>query len=354
MVRSQGSFTTEDEDSIRGVGVRRKDSESYVPGEAESLSLEDRIVDLDAVEQSPFLRGQKRVPVRRGPFQRGTTSRLRAVLLFLAIVIVAAAAATAVYRYGKYSWRFRVDSSDAIEIVGTRNATRAQVLQVMGADIGRNVFFIPLDERKRQLEKIPWVESASVMRLLPNRMRIALRERTPIAFAKVGDRIELIDVNGVTMAMPLGGNYSFPVIVGNAESDPLSTRTARMKTYVELVRQLDSTGANYSRELDEVDLSDPEDVKITVADQQGTLLIHLGSSSYLERFSLYKTHIQEWRQQFQRLHSVDLRFDRQVILNPGSSAPAPPPVIEQAPPPGPKPIAAGSASAHGQRPKGKH
>ena len=64
------------------------------------------------------------------------------------------------------------------------------------------------------------------MRLLPNRLRISLRERTPIAFAKVGDRIELIDVNGVTMAMPLGGNYSFPVIVGNAESDPASTRAA--------------------------------------------------------------------------------------------------------------------------------
>jgi cell division protein FtsQ len=352
MVRSQGSFTPEDEDSFQGVGVRHKDSEDYVPGEVESLSLEDRIVDLDAVEQSPFLRGQKRVPVRRGPFQRGTANRLRAILLILAIVIVAAAGAALVYRYGKKSWRFRVDSSDAIEIVGARNATRAQVLQVMGADIGRNVFFIPLDERKRQLEKIPWVESAMVMRLLPNRLRIDLRERTPIAFAKVGDRIALIDVNGVTMEMPLGGNYSFPVIVGNAESDPLSTRAVRMKTYLELVHQLDSSGANYSRELDEVDLSDPEDVKVTVADQQGTLLIHLGSSSYLERFSLYKAHIQEWHQQFQRLHSVDLRFDRQVILNPGSSVPAAP-AIEQAPPPGPKPIAAGSASA-GQRRKGTH
>jgi cell division protein FtsQ len=354
MARSQGSFTHEDEDSFRGAGVRHKDSEYYVPGEVESSSLEDRIVDLDVVEQSPFLRGQKRVPVRRGPFRRGTANRLRAILLFLAIVIVATTAAAGVYRYCTHSSRFRVDSSDAIEIIETRNATRAQVLQVMGADIGRNVFFIPLDERKRQLEKIPWVESASVMRLLPNRLRIALRERTPIAFAKVGDRIELIDANGVTMAMPLGANYSFPVIVGNAESDPLSTRAVRMKTYIELVRQLDSTGANYSRELDEVDLSDPEDARVTVADQQGTLLIHLGSSSYLERFSLYKTHIQEWRQQFQRLHSVDLRFERQVILNPGSPAPAPAPVIEQAPQPGPKPIATGSASKNGHAAKGKH
>jgi cell division protein FtsQ len=353
MARSKGSFTPEDEDSFRGVGVRHEDSQGYVPGEADFSSLEDRIVDLDAAEQSPFLRGQKRVPVRRGPFQRSTANRLFAMLLMLVIIIAAAVGAAAVYRYCKYSWRFRVDSSDAIEIVGTRNTTRAQVLEVMGADIGRNVFFIPLDERKRQLEKISWVESAIVMRLLPNRLRIELRERTPVAFAKVGDRIALIDANGVTMEMPLGASYSFPVIVGNDESDPLSTRTVRMKTYSELVRQLDATGANYSRELDEVDLSDPDDVKATVADQQGSLLIHLGSGSYLERFSLYKAHIQEWRQQFPRLHSVDLRFDRQVILNPGSTAPAAP-VVEQAPQSGPKPVAAGPASANGHRRKGKH
>jgi cell division protein FtsQ len=352
MVRSQGSFTPEDEDSFRGVGSRHKDSGACAPGEADLSLLEDRIVDLETVEQSPFLRGQKRVPVRRGPFQRGTANRLRTVLLILVIGIVAGTAATVAYRYGKNSWRFRVDSSDAIEILGTKNVTRAQVLEVMGGDIGRNIFFIPLNERKRQLEKVPWVESATVMRFLPNRLRIELHERTPIAFAKIGDHIELVDVNGATMEMPLGGTYSFPVIVGNTESDPVSTRTARMKTYLALVRQLDSTGANYSHDLDEVDLSDPEDVKVTVADQQGTLLIHLGSGSYLDRFSLYKAHIQEWRQQFQRLHSVDLRFDRQVILNPGAPAAAAP-AMEQAPQPRPKPIASPANAARARHRKGE-
>ena len=337
------------------VAVRQEDSPDYPGGEAEYSSLEDRIAGLEAVEPSPFLRGQKRVPVRRGPFQRGTANRLRAILLMLALAVVAAAGASFVYHYGKNSWRFRVDSSDAIEIAGAKNATRAQVLEVMGADIGRNVFFIPLDERKRQLEKIPWIESAAVMRILPNRLRIELRERTPVAFAKVGNRIELIDANGVTMDMPLGGAYSFPVIVGNSESEPLSTRAARMKTYRELVRQLDSTGANYSRELDEVDLSDPEDVRISVADQQGTLLIHLGSGNYLERFSLYKTHIQEWHQQFARLHSVDLRFERQVILNPGAPAVEPAAQAQQGQQtPSQATSAAAAAGKKGHAAKGKH
>jgi cell division protein FtsQ len=105
---------------------------------------------------------------------------------------------------------------------------------------------------------------------------------------------------------------------------------------------LDSSGANYSRELDEVDLSDPEDVRVSVADRQGTLLIHLGSTSYLERFTLYKAHIQEWHQQFERLRSVDLRFDRQVILNPGSPVAAAP-AVESA-----------AAGVNGRAAKGKH
>ena len=180
--------------------VRQEDSPDYPGGEAEYSSLEDSIVGLDAVEPSPFLRGQKRVPVRRGPFQRGTANRLRALLLILAI-----GSRRCRSRHRSFTTTAKIPGDSGwIRAMPSRlsepkNATRAQVLEVMGADIGRNVFFIPLDERKRQLEKIPWIESATVMRLLPNRMRIALRERTPVAFAKVGNRIELIDVNGVTM-----------------------------------------------------------------------------------------------------------------------------------------------------------
>jgi cell division protein FtsQ len=308
-----------------------KDAAPHVSGDLSAL--EDRIIDLDKQEVSPFLRGQKRIPVRRN---KGARGRLRLALMALGVCLLAGAVAAAAFRYGRASWRFRIESSDAIEIAGIKNATQAQVLAVMGGDIGRNVFFIPLAERKRQLEKVPWVESATVMRLLPNRLRIVIQERTPVAFTRTGDRIELIDANGVSMEMPLGAKFSFPVIVGNAASDPLSTRAARMKVYFQLIRALDSSGANYSRDLDEVDLSDPEDVRVTVADQNGPLLIHLGSGNYLERYTLYKTHIQEWRQQSRRLLAVDLRYERQVVLVPESASPAEP-VVRPLPAPHPAP-----------------
>src|SRR5262249_37679808 len=150
-----------------------------------------RLIDLDAEKESPFLRAQKRVPARRGPLPKKTAARLLWAVAAIVVAALAAVSAAALYHYGEHSWRFRLQSSDDIEMDGLTNVTRAQVMEVMGGDIGRNVFYIPLDQRQKLLQQIPWVESASVMRFAPNRIRIQIRERTPVAFARVGSKILL-------------------------------------------------------------------------------------------------------------------------------------------------------------------
>ena len=277
-----------------------------------------RLVDLEAEQESPFLRGQKRVSVRRGSLPQKTANRLMWVGVALVAFAILGAAGLGLYRYGKHSWRFRIDSSDQIEVAGAQHVAHAQIMEVMGGDIGRNIFFVPLAQRKQQLEQIPWVESASVMRFVPNRLRIEIHERTPVAFARIGSHISLIDAGGTLMELAPGGKhrYSFAVIAGMSAGESLSTRAARMKNYNELVRELDSGGAHYSQELSEVDLSDPEDVKVLAADANGEVLVHLGSGNYLQRYKTYVTHVQQWRQQFEKLESVDLRYDGQIIVNP--------------------------------------
>jgi cell division protein FtsQ len=277
-----------------------------------------RLVDLEAEQESPFLRGQKRVSVRRGSLPKKTANRLMWVALALVTFAIFGAAGLGLYRYGERSWRFRVDSSDQIEVAGAEHVAHAHIMEVMGEDIGRNIFFVPLAQRKLQLEQIPWVESASVMRFVPNRLRIEIHERTPVAFARVGSHISLIDSGGTLMELGAGGKhkYSFAVIAGMNAGEPLSTRAARMKSYNELVRELDASGAHYSQGLSEVDLTDTEDVKVLAADANGEVLVHLGSGNYLQRYKTYVTHVQQWRQQFDKLESVDLRYDGQIIVNP--------------------------------------
>lgn len=294
--------------------------------ESPRAELDDaRLVDLDVDEESPFLRGQKRVSARRGSLPRKAASRLLWAALAALILCIGAVAAGTAYHYGEHSWRFRIESSDNIEVAGMQNVTKAQIMEVMGADIGRNIFFVPLTQQQSLLEQIPWVESASVMRFVPNRLRVEIHERTPVAFARIGPRIFLIDAGGTLMDLPPKHKYSFPVILGMNPGEPLSTRLPRMKAYNELVQELDSGGARYSQDLSEVDLSDLDNVKVRVNNPQGDVLVELGSSDYLRRYKTYVSHVQEWRQQFQKLESVNLRYDNQVIVNPemeGKSRPS--------------------------------
>ena len=287
------------------------------PDDAAREGFDDaRLLDLDAEKESPFLRAQKRVPARRSALPKKTASRLFWCAVVIAAAALSAVGAASLYQYGEHSWRFRLESSDNIELVGLTNVTRAQIMEIMGGDIGRNIFFIPLDRRQKQLEQIPWVESASVMRFAPDRIRIQIHERMPIAFARVGSKVMLADSGGSLMDLSSKKKYSFPVIIGMSSAEPLSTRASRMKIYHELIRELDSSGGHYSQDLSEVDLSDPEDVKVLANDPDGEVLVHLGSSNYLDRFKIYIAHLREWRQQFQKLDSVDLRYDRQIIVNP--------------------------------------
>ncbi len=69
---------------------------------------------------------------------------------------------------------FVVPDSEAIQIAGNSHLTRAQLLSVFGEDVDRNIFTIPLDARRAELESLPWVEHATVMRLLPSRVRVAM------------------------------------------------------------------------------------------------------------------------------------------------------------------------------------
>ena len=289
--------------------------------------------DLSAEEDEQFLRTQKRVNVRKGPLPKKTANRVKKGVIAAAVLALLGLVALVVVEYGVHSWRFRLESSDSIEIKGVQNASRAQVLDVVGEDIGKNVFFVDLEERRHKLEQIPWVESATVMRLLPNRLAISVQERTPVAFVRMGPRISLIDASGVVMGMPANkqSKYSFPVIQGITETEPRSSRAAAMKIYNRLVRELDAEatdngdepkkapGRRYMNDLSEVDLSDPEDVKVSASDADGAVMVHLGNADFLPRYKLYLEHIAEWRQQFPNLQSVDLRYEGQIIVNPDAS-----------------------------------
>jgi cell division protein FtsQ len=192
------------------------------------------------------------------------------------------------------------------------------MLPIFGEDIGRNVFFVPLSERRKQLEELPWVEKATVMRLLPDQLSVSVVERKPVAFVRHGSQIGLVDADGVLLTMPAAmmaqHHYSFPVVTGINVNDTLTARRIRMKIYQRLLAELDASGQNVSEQISEIDLSDPHDARVLMPEQGSDILAHFGQEQFLDRYLRYQAHIREWRQKYPKLASVDLRYDQQVVL----------------------------------------
>jgi cell division protein FtsQ len=305
-------------------------------------------LEIDDENDPPGSR-KKRFASSRAPWWRPTGTWGRA---FLAggLLMMACAFAYAFHvckSFLEHDPHFRIAGTSDIQIVGLAEVTRTELLPVFGEDIGRNIFFVPLAERRKQLEQIPWVRQATVMRLLPDQIRIAVIERQPVAFVRHGQQIGLVDANGVLLDMPPGSmskhHYSFPVLTGIDGGDPLPSRRARMELYLRLVGELDGTGQRLSDQISEIDLTDPEDARVLMPEQGTDVLAHFGEDHFLDRYQRYKAHIAEWRQQYPKLAAVDLRYEQQVVLemNQGSTNTAQAAVnAENATPAVAKPVAA--------------
>jgi cell division protein FtsQ len=214
--------------------------------------------------------------------------------------------------------RFRIAGIGDIQATGLTEVSRSEMMPVFGEDIGRNIFFVPIDQRRRALEQIPWIERATVMRVLPDQIRVAVVERQPVAFTRHGEQIGLVDANGVLLSMAPATmakhHYSFPVLTGIDAGDSADSRKARMDVYLRMMAELDVDGKHNSVQISEIDLTDAEDARVLMPEQGADIMAHFGEDHFLERYERYQAHIADWRQQYPHLAAVDLRYDNQVVL----------------------------------------
>ena len=276
------------------------------------------MADADGDDTYPL--GGRRFRLQQNPWWR-PESTVGRVFLGVGALIVLASFVTVTFMFKTYlarDARFRIAGASNIEATGLSQVSRAEMLPVFGEDIGRNVFFVPLGERRKQLEEIPWVERATVMRVLPDQIRVNVVERKPVAFTRQGQQIGLVDPSGVLLSMPAATmaqrHYSFPVVTGIDPGDPLASRRARMAVYLRLLAELDGTNQHLSEQISEIDLTDPEDARVLMPEQGADIVAHFGEDHFLERYQRYHAHIAEWRQQYPNLAAVDLRYEQQVVL----------------------------------------
>jgi cell division protein FtsQ len=162
-------------------------------GMGETISIADAS---SATRIEPRLR-ERRIAVRRAAGRK----RLRWMLLATAILAVV----IAVLAVLGSSW-FAVKT---VKVEGAVYTDKAALQRVVDELRGTPVLRVDTDKAERQLEAIPWVETARVTTTFPDRATIELRERTPVATYQGADlQFRVIDGMGrvldVLAAQPVG------------------------------------------------------------------------------------------------------------------------------------------------------
>ncbi len=296
-----------------------------MPRNASAADAESYRPELLGEDEPRYLRRQKPVEIRRRKFAGQSWSFYRRVLVFGTIAIAGIAAAGAAGQFLWSSPQVALLKPDQVELAGNRIVSREAVLQQFARDRGHSVLRIPLDARRTALEELPWVESASVQRILPNHIRVELTERTPIAFLRNGTELALIDAHGVILDRPRGENLQFPIVTGLSESMARDERARRMQTYQEFVKDVDLVRAGSSDRVSEIDLANPKDLRVVMtgiaspSDPQA-VTIQFGQSDFAGKYRMVVENFAQWQASNGRVRSIDLQYSRQVILNTDTSA----------------------------------
>jgi cell division protein FtsQ len=283
--------------------------------------------ELLADEEPRYLRRQKRLEIRRKKFGGRSWPFYRRVLVWTIAGAVSVTLTIVAGRFLLYSPQVLLLKPDQIELMGNHIVTREAVLQPFARDRNRSVLRIPLDARRSQLEQLPWVESASVQRILPNHIRVELTERTPIAFLRNGTELALIDAHGVILDRPEGEDLHFPIVTGLPDSMPREEREKRVQTYQEFLRDADLIRSGSSDRVSEVDLSSAKDLRVVMAglssatDSQA-VTIHFGNSDFTGKYRMLVENFAQWQANAGRVQSIDLQYSRQVVVNADSSGSA--------------------------------
>ena len=229
-------------------------------------------------------------PMRRESGGAALVARLRAMLRYfpaflkLVLAIVVGILLFAGYRAAASASFFQVRT---VEVQGASRASADEVKALVRKEVEKTgVWKADLKGMNARLEKLPWIRTAVVSRVLPDGIRVRISERVPRAVVRTASgRFRWADDDAVLLGEMLPTDQIPPFFLrGLNEEDPEGARTEnreRVAKFMELQRDWDAAGL--SERVSEVNLIDIRDIRAQLAGEDSHIEIRLGSQDHGKR-----------------------------------------------------------------------
>jgi cell division protein FtsQ len=250
-------------------------------------------------------------------------SRRRASTSKHAWLIARLVALVLIVGYGAYRSVTLIGAASSLQIShmtvrGHERLSTGEVLALVEGLRGQNILAVTLDEWQEKLLSSPWVESATIRRLLPSTVEISIHERRPMGIGRIGTAMYLIDARGVIIDEygPAYADIDLPIIDGLASSprDGGSIVDVARAEFAARVIGAAATRPAISKRISQLDVADLHDA-VAILDGDPALL-RLGDSDFVARLQQYIDLAPALRERLAAIDYVDLRFDERLYVRP--------------------------------------
>jgi len=201
---------------------------------------------------------------------------------------------------------------------GQERLSTGEVLALVEGLRGQNILAVDLEEWQQKLLSSPWVERATIRRVLPSTLEITVVERRPMGIGRLGTAMYLVDPRGVIIDEygPAYADIDLPIIdgIGAAPQDGGSiVDVARAEFAARVIGAL-STRPELAKRVSQIDVSDLHDA-VLILDGDPALL-RLGDTEFVARLQQYIDLAPALHERLNGIDYVDLRFDERLYVRP--------------------------------------
>ncbi|HEY0431481.1 MAG TPA: FtsQ-type POTRA domain-containing protein, partial [Pyrinomonadaceae bacterium] len=259
----------------------------------------------------------------------GVAARLRALLgyvptfLKVGLAIVVGLLIFAGYRVAASASFFQVRR---VEVQGASRVSADEVQALVKKEVEKTgVWRADLGVVNARLERLPWIRTAVVSRVLPDGIRVRIVERVPRAVVRTASgRFRWVDDDAVLLGemLPTDQMPAF-FLRGLNEDDPDGARKEnreRVAKFMELQRDWDLAGL--SERVSEVNVMDIRDVRAQLADDNSQIEVRLGAQDHAKRLkdALEVLDAQKQSPQGALISYIDLSQGKRAIVGLTSGA----------------------------------
>ena len=204
-----------------------------------------------------------------------------------------------------------------ITVDGNVRLSRGEVLSLLDGLSGASIVTTDLESWRQKLLTSPWVADASIRRMFPGTLAVAIAERKPIGIGRIKGGLYLIDGSGVIID-EFGPNYAdfdLPIVDGLTPTGEQGEAVveARAALAGRLMTELQPR-PSLARQVSQIDVTDARNAIVIL--KGDTALLRVGNERFAERLQAYVDLMPALQERMPDIDYVDLRFDERVYVRP--------------------------------------